>query len=170
MKGWVQTLLILIVLAAALRTADAIPQLLTGLPRGAVMVTSLPAAQQVSGIEVRLPQAILASYRLRDIVALHPPEAGVKVDLEPVAGGRGFSLFRMTATERAQKLLPGLSPFHEIPVQVAGRPARLRAARDSGGLVTQDLEWQGDLRTVVRFQGPTLELMNLGAELAAEMP
>jgi hypothetical protein len=170
MKAWLQTMLILLVVAAALRSVDAVPEWIGGLPRGAVTVASLDEARQVSGLAVQLAPAIATGYRPHRIVALHAPAAGLRIDLQPVAGGHGFSIFRLTAAKRAQELLAPLPAFHEIALQVAGRPGHLRAARAPDGTVTQELEWQGTLRTVVRFQGPTLELLGLGEKLAPEMP
>lgn len=170
MKAWLHMALVLVVLAAALRSADAIPEWITGLPRGAVTVNDLADAQRISGIAIPLPSTIAARYRPRLIVVLPPPAAGFEIRLQPLAGGHGFSLFRLTSAKRSQQLLPPLPAFHEIDVQLAGRPARLRAVRAPDGTVTQDLEWQGSLRTVVRSQGSTLELLSLGEKLASEMP
>jgi hypothetical protein len=170
MKAWLHMILTLGILAFALRTADAVPQWITGQPRGSVRVNDLQEAQQVSGLAIQIPPSIAASYRPREIVAVHPPAAGVAITLQPMAGGHGFSFFRLNSAKRAQQLLSPLPAFHEIKVQVAGRPARLRAVRAPDGTVTQELEWQGSLRTVVRFQGPTLELLSLGEKLAAVMP
>lgn len=170
MKAWLHTVLILAILAAALRSADALPEWITGLPRGAVTVSTLADAQRISGIALPLPQTIAARYRPQLIVALPPPAAGLEIRLQPLGGGHAFSLFRLTSAKRSQQLLPPLPAFHEIAVQVAGRPARLRAVRAPDGTVTQDLEWQGSLQTVVRFQGSTLKLLALGEKLASEMP
>jgi len=170
MKAWLHMILTLGILACALRTADAVPQWISGLPRGSVRVSDLQEAQQVSGLAIQLPPTIAASYRPQKIVALHPPAAGVAITLQPVAEGHGFSLYRLSSAKRAQGLLSPLPAFHEIKVQVAGRPAQLRAVRAPDGTVTQELEWQGWLRTVVRFQGPTLELLSLGEKLATVMP
>jgi hypothetical protein len=171
MRAFLQIVAVLVGAAVALRAGDALPSLLTGVPRGVVVCGTLSEAKALTGIGVQLPPA-LAAYQttLRGIRATRAPHAGLAVTLRSPAGTT-LAVFRGAYSGIDHRLYQSLHPFHQIPTQVAGRPAMLRASNQPGGPTVQDLEWTADgTRTVLRFDGSTLELLHIAEQMARLAP
>jgi hypothetical protein len=165
-KPLLQIVAILTLLAGLLRMADAVPGWVTGIPRGVVAAATLDEAQSISGISVGLPAPSEFVTTPRGIRASRPPSAGLALTARRPSDGRNLSLYRLSTTD-AERLYRPLFPFHEIAIKVAGRPAQLRASRLPDGSVVEEVEWQeNSLRTILRFDGSTLELLALAQGLA----
>ena len=136
-----------------------------------VMKAALSEARALTGIGVELPPA-LASYQptLRGIRATRAPHAALAVILRSPAG-TSLTVFRGAVSHIDRRLYQPLQPFHQIATQVAGRPAMLRASSQPGGPTVQELEWTADgTRTVLRFDGSTLELLHIAEQMARLAP
>jgi hypothetical protein len=171
MRAFLQIVAVLVGAAVVLRAGDALPGLLTGVPRGVVVCAALSQAKELTGIGVQIPPA-LASYQptLHGIRATRAPHAALAVTLRSPAGIT-LAVFRGAFSGIDHRLYQQLHPFHQIATQVAGRPAILRASNQPGGPTVQDLEWTADgTRTVLRFDGPTLELLHIAEQMARLAP
>ena len=165
-KPILQILAILTLLAGLLRTADAVPGWVTGIPRGVVVAATLDEARSISGISVGVSALSDFVTAPRGIRVSRPPSAGLALTARRLSDGRSLSLYRLSTADPAPLYRP-LFPFHEIAIKVAGRPAQLRACRLPDGLVVEEVEWrENSLRTILRFDGPTLELLALAQKLA----
>jgi hypothetical protein len=157
--------------AAVLRAGDALPGLLTGVARGVVVCAALSEATTLTGLRLHLPPA-LSTYQpiFRGIRATRAPLASLAVTLRNPEGTT-LSVFRGSTSDIDHRLYQPLVPFHQIAIQVAGQPAMLRASNQPGGPTVQDLEWSADgTRTVLRFDGPTLQLLQIADQMAKLVP
>lgn len=166
-----QIVAVLLGTAVVLRAGDALPGLLTGVPRGVVVCAALSEATALAGLQLQLPPA-LSRYQptFRGIRATRAPHAALTVTLRGPAG-KTLAVFRGAFSGIDRRLYQPLHPFHQIATQVAGRPATLRASNQPGGPTVQELEWTTDeARTLLRFDGPTLELLQIGYQMARLLP
>jgi hypothetical protein len=170
-RPFLQIVAVLLGAAAALRAGDALPGILTGVPRGVVVCTALSEATALTGLRLQLPPA-LSVYQpiFRGIRATRAPQAALAVTMHDPTGNT-LAVFRSAFSSIDRRLFQPLFPFHEIAIQVAGRPAMLRASNQPGGPAVQDLEWIANgTRTVLRFDGPTLELLRIADQMARLEP
>jgi hypothetical protein len=171
-RALVTTLGVLAASALGLRTLDALPGWLSGVPRGVHVCASLDEAQARTGVQLGALRSVLTGWRPVTVrVTLHPIPA-VAVTLLRDHDGADLVLYRSRGGGVPTGLRPALAAFHAITVPlVQGRTAILRAeVRPTGG-VLQELEWTtGGQHTVMRFAGRTVELLRLARLLADKDP
>jgi hypothetical protein len=156
--------------AVLLRIVDEIPARMLGRSRGVLLLGSVAEA------EVRLGQRLLVPAYFP--VGLEWPPTAVHVTLAPPsacldfrATGVRHRVLRLCQTLRGadvvpERLLPGVEPFHTMPVTLAGAPALLRTFRDEDASLWQDLDFHRDgSRVVLRFRGATERYMRVAASL-----
>jgi hypothetical protein len=170
-RALVTTLGVLVASALGLRTLDALPGWLSGLPRGVHVCANLDEAQASTGVQLGAFRSVLTGWRPVTVrVTLHPiPAVAVTLRDHEEAD---LVLYRSRGGGVPTGLRPALTAFHAITVPlVQGRTAVLRAeVRPTGG-VLQELEWTtGGQHTVMRFAGRTVELLRLARLLADKDP
>jgi hypothetical protein len=162
--------LVLAATAGLLRLADEVPARLLGRSRGVLLLGS------VADAEARLGQRLLVPAYFP--VGLEWPPAAVRVTLAPpaacfdfLATGTRQRILRLCQATRGsevvpERLLPGVEPFHAMPVAVAGEPAILRTFRDADATLWQDVDLHRDgSRAVLRFRGATDRYLRVAASL-----
>jgi len=165
--GW-RTLVVLASVALALRTVDAIPGWLSGLPRGVHLCPSLREAEARTGL--RLDRIAPIARTAGSIRATASPVPAVAIVLDDDRSQLTF--FRSRGGSIPTLLRPPPSAFHEIAVPLKpGLSASLKAERQADGSVWQDLEWsEGEITTALRFGGRTVELLRVARQLVEAAP
>ncbi len=163
--------------ALVLRTADAIPAWLAGIPSGVRLCANLAEAEARTGLR-------LFPDLFPDLFAAYEPLAGgirVTAKPEPAASVAmqwrqdrriRLTLFRARGKEIPAALRVPLPSFHEIAVPLEkGYSASLKAEALPDGSVWQDMEWAGASgATVLRFNGRTVELLRVARRMIEAAP
>ena len=163
-----RTLAVLAGVALALRAGDAIPGWISAAPRGVHLCVSMSEAEARTGLRLDKVGESLAGYTARDIRATARPIPAVAMAMQGGDDKSQLTLFRGRGGDIPTTLRPPQPSFHEIMVPLGpGLSASLKAERHADGSVWQDLEWSdGTLRTALRFNGRTVELLRLAKQLA----
>jgi len=161
--------------ALVLRAADALPGLVSAVPRGMHVCTTLAEAEARTGLHLDgLHTALGDGYATVDRIAtVAKPAPAVSVTLRPANAAHGeVTYFRTTGGEIPSLLRSPLPAFHVIEVELgSGRTASLRAATTDDDTVCQDLEWsEGRGRAALRTHGRTVDLLRLARRLVEGGP
>jgi hypothetical protein len=161
--------------ALLLRATDALPGLISDVPRGMHVCATLAEAEARTGLRLHgLETALGDAYTIKGRIAtVAKPAPAVSVTLRPASAGQDeVTYFRTTSTEIPSLLRSPLSAFHTIEVELgAGRTASLRAATTGDGSVWQDLEWgESRGRTALRTRGRTVDLLRFARRLIKDGP
>ena len=163
-RAALQIAMVVSVAGLVLRTADAVPGMLLGLPRGVIECASVEEAEARLGAKLRLPGGLAQAFLWppRRIRYTTRPVPALAVSLEPRVGVLRLTVFRSQGSAIPERLRPLGRAFHSLEVRVKGRAATLTTLILTDGRVWQDLEWaEAGGRSGLRFQGPTVELMRL---------
>jgi hypothetical protein len=175
-RAIVVTLAVLGTMALALRTADAFPRWMAGIPAGVRLCNSLEQAAARTALPLdRMSTTAFADYQVAADgirVTTTPLRAAAVAMRRPGGDHIVLTLFRSHGGEIPQNLRKPLPAFHEIAVQLQpGCAATLKAEALPDGSVWQDLEWQmGPDRLALRFNGRTVELLGLARHLVKDWP
>ena len=159
--------------ALVLRTADAIPGWLAGVPPGVRLCASLAEAEARTGL--RLDPNLFAAYEpvADGIRVTAKPEPAAAVTMQWRQDRRiRLTLFRARGKEIPAALRAPLPSFHEIAVPLEkGHSASLKAEALPDGSVWQDMEWASALgATALRFNGRTVELLRVARRMIEAAP
>jgi len=161
--------------AALLRALDAVPDLLLGRPRGVVALDSL-ADLRAAGVEslllpVYFPEVF--AWPPRRVLLARARPAAVALQFEGRAGSDAeLWLYQTLEVDAAipARLRPPATPFHALPLAWPDGSATLGRLK-LDGRVWEELELTLPRRRVVlRFRGPTPELLRLARSLRPARP
>jgi hypothetical protein len=173
-RALVQLLAVLVVAAACLRAADAIPALLTGAPRGVRQFDDVRALERDLGWKIPMPSyfpdilkwppSVLRAFGRSAATLLF-----VRRDnadpwlLLGVASGQNEAL--------PPELATGTLVLQEGVSHLGGQPARVRRVRDDDGTAWTELTWRLPGRVVLmRYRGPLDELEMIASSLQGSRP
>ncbi|HEY5284799.1 MAG TPA: hypothetical protein VIM14_18545 [Polyangia bacterium] len=167
-----RTLAVLAGVALALRAGDAIPGWISAVPRGVHLCASVSEAEAITGLRLDKVGKSLAGYAARDIRATARPITAIAMAMQGGDDKSQLTLFRSLGGDIPTTLRPPQPSFHELTVPLGpGLSASLKAERYADGSVWQDLDWSdGTLRTGLRFNGRTVELLRLARQIAGDVP
>ena len=165
-----RTLAVLAGVALALRAGDAIPGWISAVPRGVHLCASASEAEAHTGLRLDKVGRTLAGYTAGEIRITARPIPAVAIAMQGSDDRSQITIFRSRGGDIPATLRPPQSSFHEIAVPLGpGLSASLKAERHADGSVWQDLDWSdGTLRTALRFNGRTVELLRLARQLAQD--
>jgi hypothetical protein len=162
-------LVVLAGMALALRAGDAIPGWISGVPRGVHLCASVDEAEARTGLHLGNIRGDLGGYTFEagGMRATARPIPAIAIALRSGDGKNQLTLFHSRGRGIPPTLRTPLPSFHEISVALLpGLSASLKAERQADGSVWQDLEWTDSAgSTALRFNGRTVELLNLARQL-----
>lgn len=165
-------LLVTAVAMAGLRVLDSVPRVLTGLPRGVVLVRSLEELRNRVGFDMPMPAYFPATlewpprdiwvYRGQDVAVFVRQRATNAPWLIVASAAPG-------ARDVSGPALPDATVLQTTDVPAgSGTPFRVRRVEDAARAVWHEATWrQADRITVVRYRGPLDELMRIAESLRA---
>ncbi len=161
--------LLLVVAASAvvLRVADAVPQVLTGLPRGVTRAASLGDLARAQDRPVVLP-----TYYPSDLewppgdLLCAGPNARALTARQGATGAAWLTIASAPseATLAAARLVPAVTVLQDTETRLGNLTARVQRLQDASGAIWHQAAWHAAARYhLVRYRGSLDDLMRIAA-------
>jgi hypothetical protein len=171
-RAVVRLVIVTTVAMAGLRVLDSVPRVLTGLPRGVVLVGSLEELRNHVGFDMPMPAYFPATLEWppRDIRVYRGHDVAVIVR-QRATNAPWLILASAPAGARdvSGPVLPDATVLQATDVPAdTGTTIRVQRVEDAARAVWHQATWrQANRPTVVRYRGPVDELMRIAESLRA---